>query len=256
MISTRKDDSRHLNESTDSSVLTRQNNFSVKILTTNEDKIHAYRLRHTIFSKELQWVPETDNGLEMDCYDKNAVFFGVFNADNRLVSFLRLITSEWPFMLDREFASLVGSSHNIRKDNDTAEVSRLCVSPDARKTAIRSNFGIHTVSMLLYKGIYLWCVRNSIRYLYLVVEYRIFRLLQSRGFPCELIGAPQAMPDGVLAVGAIMDWREFERRNRLLRPKLFLWFTQRQSAHDQWRLQLHASSIPHQASVSRCQHDS
>lgn len=140
-------------------------------------------------------------------------------------------------MLEREFLSLVGIKHEIRKEYDTVEVSRLCVAPEARSNVVSINFGIHRISMLLYKGVYHWCIRNNIRYLYLVVEYKIYRLLKAKGFPCKRIGEPQTMPDGVTAVATIMDWREFESLNTVKRPDMLRWFTQYQTLLVQGLLQ-------------------
>jgi acyl homoserine lactone synthase len=217
------------------SMFIREEDFIVKNLTRVEEKFQAYHLRHKIFAQELRWVSQSDNGLEIDDYDKDAVFCGVFDKQHRLLSFLRLILPDAPFMLEKEFSSLLGE-HKIRKENDTVEVSRLCVAPDARNNTVSGNFGIHSISMLLYKGVYHLCKRNSIRYLYLVVEHKIYRLLCSKGFPCKLIGQPVQMPDGIITVAAIMDWSEFEMLNAVKRPKMLRWFTQYQSGQVELQL--------------------
>ncbi|MBU0456482.1 MAG: GNAT family N-acetyltransferase [Gammaproteobacteria bacterium] len=198
--------------------------FVVKNIVNEEEKIQVYRLRHRIFCEELRWVPQKEEGLEMDDYDKDAIFFGVFNKQKKLVAFLRLILSNGHFMIEREFFSLVYSRHKIRKARDTVEVSRLCVAPEARDRMITGNFGLHNISMLLYKGVYHWCIRHDIRYLYLVVEAKIYRLLRIQGFPCRLIGEPKVMPDKVTAVAAIIYWREFERLSALKHSQMMRWF--------------------------------
>lgn len=231
------------------SILIQEGGFIVKTMEDEGDKNQAYRLRHEIFSEELRWVPETDDGLEIDVYDNNAVSFGVFDAGNRLSAFLRLILPGMPFMLEKEFIAMVGPEHKIRKEKDTVEVSRLCVAPFARSNRVTGNFGAHNISMLLYKGVYHWCLTHNIRYLYLVVERKIFRLLQAKGYPCRLTGAPVLMPDGVMAVAAIMDWREFEALNVSRKPEMFNWFIQYQSAHAQGQLQRHEACLQHQAFV-------
>ncbi len=150
-------------------------------------------------------------------------------------------------MLENEFLSLVAPEHEIRKESDTVEVSRLCVAPEARNANIRGNFGMHGISMLLYKGVYHWCIDNDIRYLYLVVEHKVLRLLCAKGFPCNLIGEPKIMPDGVAAVAALMDWREFERLNAARRPAMLRWFTQDRSTPVEARSLQPESCLQHQA---------
>ena len=150
-------------------------------------------------------------------------------------------------MLEKAFLSLVGPWHRIRKEDDTVEVSRLCVAPEMRESKISGNFGIHSISMLLYKGIYHWCIQSNIRYLYLVVELKIYRLLRAKGFPCKFIGEPRLMPDKVMAVAAMMDWREFTIFNAAKRPKMLRWFTQYQSTHTRRLQQRPVPCLPHQA---------
>lgn len=220
-------------------ILIKEGGFIVKTMEDEGDKIQAYRLRHKIFCEDLEWAPKTDDRLEIDAYDSHAVFFGVFDAENGLSAFLRLILPEMPFMLEKEFISMVGPEHKIKKEKDTVEVSRLCVAPEARSNRITGNFGAHSISMLLYKGVYHWCLRHNIRYLYLVVEHKIFRLLQAKGYPCKLLGEPVLMPDGVIAVAAIVDWRVFESLNMSRKPGMFRWFTQYQSDLVQGQLQPH-----------------
>ena len=191
----------------------------------------AYGLRHKVFAQELRWVPLSDDGLEHDAYDAQAKQFGVFR-DRKILSYLRLVSPEHRYMLEKEFRSLVSPVHDIRKAPDTREVSRLCVSFDERGTKVRTPIGSMGVSMLLYRQVYQWCVPNKVRYLYLVVEYKVLRLLKMFGFPCVLVGEPTRMPDGVVAAAAIMDWREFEAKNLLSRPELLDWFNQDQEYRD------------------------
>jgi len=239
---------KHFSKPSFSSVLIQEGKFIVKNLHHEDEKIQAYHLRYRVFCQELGWV-ESENLLEVDDYDRNAIFFGVFNENSSLFAFLRLILPDHSFMLEREFSMLVDEQYQLRKEMDTVEVSRLCVAPEARNERLINNSGTHNISMLLYKGVYHWCIKNNIRYLYLVVEYKIYRLLRAKGFPCRLIGQPVTMPDGVLAVAAIMDWREFEALNIVKRPAMIDWFSQYQSSPAQWQLPGHGFCLRHQVSA-------
>jgi N-acyl amino acid synthase of PEP-CTERM/exosortase system len=217
------------------SVCIHERGFCVKTLYGAEENIQAYHLRHDVFSRELMWVSEKSDGLEVDDYDSSAVSFGVFDGRKRLLAYLRLLLPEARFMIEKEFSMLINPEHKIRKDDDTAEVSRLCVDPRARNETVRSDEGAYGISMLLYKGVYHWCLGNGVRHIYLVVEHKVLRLLKAKGFPCSTAGEPTVMPDGVVAVAATMDWREFERLNGLKRPGMFSWFSRAQSAPSQGR---------------------
>lgn len=229
------------------SILFKQDEFTIKCVVDEKDRISAFKLRHAVFSKELRWVPENKNLLEMDCYDRNAVTVGVFDGKQNIIAMLRILESAETFMLEKEFPFLIGSEHHVRKEKDTVEISRLCVAPKVRNIRFDDNFGVHAISMLLYKGVYHWCLKKKVRYLYLVVEQRVYRLLCEKGFPCKPAGPPVLMPDGVEAVAAILDWREFEESNVTKRAQLLEWFTQCRSNRPIKLQPRRVSCLPHQA---------
>lgn len=105
-----------------------------------------------------------------------------------------------------------------------AILSRLCVAPKSRKGKFAGNFGMHYTSMLLFKGIYQWCLKNHARHLYAVTEHKIYKLLCLRGLPCNLIGDPYVMPDGVTAVAFKIDLRVWETKHMPKSPTLLNWF--------------------------------
>jgi len=202
-----------------------ESGFRVNVLTNPDEIQQAYLLRDKIFCRELKWVSKTEGSFETDEYDKHAVFFGVFDRRMQLAAFVRLVPSQAPFMLEKDFASLVDPCHRIRKNEDTAELSRLCVAPEARSGSVRSDFGRYSLTLLLLKGVYHWCRRNKRRYLYAVTVRNVHRSFRIRGFPYRPIGGPKLMPDGVIALPVVMDWKEFEVVNRVKRPRMFEWFT-------------------------------
>src|ERR1039457_6236627 len=203
--------------------------YHVKDIRKESERIKVHRLRHRVFCEELGWVSITRDALEVDAYDDNAIFIAVFDQHNELKACLRVTLSTNHFMLEKEFPYLLGQDEKIRKSDDTIEISRLCVAPEARTEKISGNFGIHSLSLLLYKGLYRWCMMNRIRFLYLVVEEKVFRLFCASGFPCKMVRQPKEMPDGGVAAAAMLDWREFEVINNARRPKLFAWFSPAQS---------------------------
>jgi N-acyl amino acid synthase of PEP-CTERM/exosortase system len=218
-------------------ILIQEDELTVKTIIEASEKEQGFKLRHAIFAEELGWVPHGENKMEIDRYDRGAVHFGTFDTSGRLLSYLRLMPPGAPYMIEREFINLVSPGHKIRKDLESTEITRLCVAAEARKRSVKGGFGSHSIAMFLYKGVYNWCLINRIRYLYMVIEHKIFRLLSARGFPCKPVGDLVTMPDGVMAVAAIMDWREFETVNARKKPEMFLWFNQRRSTQAEQPLQ-------------------
>jgi N-acyl-L-homoserine lactone synthetase len=220
--------------------------FVVKIIYDKIEKFQAHCLRYEVFCQELKWTPENQEMMERDEYDESAIFLGVFKKQERLVAYLRLLLPDKPFMLEKVFSMLVEADHVIRHLDDTAEVSRLCVTSDAKHDIIHCGFGVNSITLLLYKGVYHWCLSNAIRYIYLVVEPKLLRLLKIKGYPCRSIGPSKIMPDGVSAVAAMMDWREFETLNAVKNPKMLEWFIQHQQAPFEQQSPLPAVDLLHQ----------
>ncbi len=106
--------------------------YVVKTLSTEEERQKAYRLRHEIFAEELKWVGKNEGKRDVDMYDDFAISFGVFSNDSML-AYIRLVPAGNPFMIDNEFSMLVDKNHAVRREADTGETSRFCVSRQARQ---------------------------------------------------------------------------------------------------------------------------
>jgi N-acyl amino acid synthase of PEP-CTERM/exosortase system len=229
-------------------VFIQEDGLTVKTIIEASEKEQVFSLRHDVFAEELGWVPNCENKTEIDSYDRHAIHFGVFNVSCRLLSYLRIMEPGSPYMIEKEFINLISPEHKIRKDMESTEVTRLCVAAEARNRSVKSKAGSHSIAMFLYKGVYNWCLVNRIRHLYMVIEYKILRLLSARGFPCKPVGNLVTMPDGVMAVAALMDWREFESVNAVKRPEMYLWFSQRRSGQAEQPRQQPVSGSPRPSS--------
>lgn len=195
--------------------------FLVKTLKEEDELQQAYRLRHRVFAETLQWVPPTDDGKEMDMYDLWGVTVGLFGPNGALLGMARLLPSAGKFMLENEFGALLPEDYAIRKERDTAEITRLAVHPDIRDPKLSAK-----IMLGVLKGIYQWAVENEIRYYYLEVEHRFLRALRMLGFPCEPIGpVVQLPPAGVGAVAALYDMARFDDENMEKRPELLEWIS-------------------------------
>ena len=223
-------DTANVGERFTQGIVIKEAGFVVKDLVSDDERIQAYHLRHRVFCEELGWVPRSRSLLETDEYDKYTTSLGVFDQQHVLVACTRVASPGTPFMIEKEFSSLIDPSHKIRKQNDIAEVSRSCVAPEARSLSVYGTFGACRVSMLVYKVVYQWCSVNNIRYVYTVVEPRLYRALRAQGFQMQLVGAPVTMPDGCVAMAAIIDWQGFVTVNALKRPEFAKWFATCQSA--------------------------
>jgi acyl homoserine lactone synthase len=198
-----------------------EEDFIIKTLETKEEMTQAYRLRHRVFAEQLKWVPASEDQQELDMYDLWGVTVGVFAADGVLLGMARLLPPTGEFMLGNEFGALLPGDYVIRRERDTAEITRLTVNPDIRDPKLSSR-----VMLGVLKGIYQWAVENEIRYYYLEVEHRFLRALRMLGFPCEPIGpVVQLPPAGAAAVAALYDMVRFDDENLTKRPSFLEWIS-------------------------------
>jgi acyl homoserine lactone synthase len=124
-------------------------------------------------------------------------------------------------MLEKEFGALLPDGYQVRKNSDTAEITRLAVDPEIRDRGLSSK-----MMLALLKGVYQWAVENDIRYYYLEVEHRFFRTLRALGFPCEMIGEPVVLPPaGASSVAALYDMVRFDEENAIKKPQLLNWMS-------------------------------
>ncbi|UVT15444.1 MAG: GNAT family N-acetyltransferase [Nitrospira sp.] len=195
--------------------------FLVKTLETKEDLTQGYRLRHRVFAERLKWVPERADRLEADVYDTWSTSIGVFADEARLLGLVRMTHAPVPFMLESEFSACLVGNHRVRKQTDTAEITRLAVDPAIEDRGLSAR-----LMKVIFKGMYQWCLLHEVRYTYMVVEHRLLRVVQRMGWPCRAIGEPVALPPAqVFSIGGVLDLDEFRSQASMCRPAMLDWLT-------------------------------
>lgn len=207
-------------------LLVQEADFRVELLRAEAELEEAFRLRHLLFAETLHWVPECPGGREIDAYDACTDMIAVLDPQRRVLGQVRVHSASVPFMMEREFAPILGSTMLPFKGRDTAELTRLGVHPEVRSRVVQTGHGAFDLFTLLLKGAYQWSLRHGVRTLFAVTDTRVSRLLHLRGFPFEAMAEPRLMPDGVTAVAIRLDWGRFEELNRERKPQLLAWFNQ------------------------------
>lgn len=201
--------------------------YCIRSLAGKEDQLKAARLRHEVFCQNLRWVPPCPDGLETDEHDPFSMSMGVFSATEELLGVFRFLPPSRRFMLEYEFAPLLAPGYRVRKEWDTAEVTRFTVAPKLWQHGISPGH----ISRLMYKGMYQWSLENGVRYIYVAVERRFWRALVIAGYPYETIGPVTALPPaGAESVAAILDWENFRSESRRKRSTFLDWIEARQPA--------------------------
>ena len=193
----------------------------VRTLCEEEELKASYRLRHQVFADRLRWVAPSLDGIEIDSYDAFSTSVGLFDEDQQLRGVFRMVNPPYPFMLESEFQACLLPCCKIRKERDTAEITRLAIDPTVtdRGLSIR-------LMQVLFKGVYQWSLQNEIQFLYMVVEKRFLRVLRGMGFTCEAVSPAVALPPaGALSIAAVLDWKQFHEICPEKQPSFFRWIT-------------------------------
>jgi acyl homoserine lactone synthase len=195
--------------------------FLVKTLEGKAELTQAYRLRHRVFAETLRWVPPTEDGEEMDMYDLWGSSIGLVDRGGKLHGLARLLPASGPFMLEQDLRLLLPPDHVMRKEPDTAEITRLAIDPDIKDKGLSAR-----LMLTLIKGIYHWAMEHGVRYLYLEVDHRFFRVLNAMGIPSDPLGPPVALPPaGTLSIAAMMDIVRCEEILGRKRPQVMEWMS-------------------------------
>ncbi len=204
-----------------------EGDLAIKTLCNEDEIVQAYRLRHLVFCDQLKWVPSSPDGLEIDHYDASAISLGMFTEAGRLVGVGRLLTAPGPYMVENELRSVLNPGYSLRREADTAEITRLALAPDLQEKGLSSR-----MMLVLLKGLYQWLVCNRIRYCYMVVEKQLLRVLRVIGFPCEPISSFKALPPaGALSVAVMLDLEQFRCESGRKRPEFLHWISTLPTGH-------------------------
>src|SRR5690349_10242033 len=199
----------------------REDGLLVKTLCDEEELKASYRLRHKVFAERLQWVATSQDSIEIDSYDAFATSVGLFDSNHHLRGVFRMITPPYPFMLESEFKRCLLPPCEIRKERDTAEITRLTIDPSLTERGLSIR-----LMQVLFKGVYQWSMQNQIRFLYMVVEKRFLRVLRGMGFTCEAVSPAVSLPPaGALSIAAILDWKQFHDICPRKQPTFFRWIS-------------------------------
>ena len=173
----------------------------------NKDEMEeAKTFRHKIFLEELGWSVLDTTGQEFDEYDKNSVHFGAFAGSRELVGYCRLIlNSKSGFMIEKDFSDLVHPSYNIRKKDDTVEISRFAIPKDRRG----KGEGFLVIGVLL-RCVYQWAKVNKIHYVYGVCASDHLSFVKEYFSSVKQIGPTHDYQPGVSSSAFILDLEKLD----------------------------------------------
>jgi len=197
-----------------------EDNFLIKTLSTHEEVDAALRLRHDVFREELKWVEPSEDGLDRDEYDAFSQGIGVFNEKNEIIGHVRLISAPDPFMIEKDFSSLLPEDNSFKKNTGMAEATRTCIRKDVRT----DRYSSMTMAHLIYKALYHWSKQHESTELVTIVERRYYLLLKRSKFPFKPVGEFTPIGDGMMSGVITLKWSEFDEVVKEKRPDFYDWF--------------------------------
>lgn len=194
----------------DSLLSFKENGYLTRIINPNDpDDVWQYQyLRYRIKVVKLKWItaPTPNVPIAYDKYDSHSIHFGVFDSNNELKAYSRLILpiNAYEMQLFDEFSSLLDPKQAPSWSPDhSAEVSSLVID-DTLKCMNNLRYG---AAQNLYKIMAQWSVINKRQFWYAISEKKFLRALRFQGFPFKIIGAGKHF-QGATTYPAALDLEE------------------------------------------------
>lgn len=157
-----------------------------------------HRLRAAIFHERMAWPVTVLDGWERDGFDELNPLYVLVTADDGTVrGSARLLPTTGPNMLCDVFSDLLGESREVRSPT-IWESSRFSVMHDPADQFSRQ---INPITGELLSGIVEVGIRSGLEFIVTVMDVSVERVLRRAGCPCERIGPPKRIGNGLSIAG-------------------------------------------------------
>lgn len=156
-----------------------------------DELYEMHRLRLRVFDERLGWDVRTEDGLEIDSFDRlKPNYLLLRRPDGGIEGCVRLLPSTGPTMLRDTFPMLLGD-RPAPENPAIWESSRfaLDLSPDAPKGASGLALGTYK----LFAGMIEFGLFMRLSRIVTVTDLRVERILRRAGWPLERIADPQTI---------------------------------------------------------------
>lgn len=165
---------------------------------------NMFRFRHKVFHDRLGWDVASDNGREIDDFDRlNPVYMVARNQTGTVEGCWRLLPTTGPYMLKDTFPQLL-QDEPAPTATDIWELSRFAAeSPDGGDLAQAS---VSPVTFVMFQAMVDYALKNGIRQYVTVTSVALERLLRRMGMPVSRFGDGKAQRIGkVLTVACRIE---------------------------------------------------
>jgi len=189
-------------------VIMQEKGYEMSVASMHNLQRECFKLRYDVFYKELGWVKDNKEKLEIDKYDsfsKNVVISNGFKVN----AYSRITPADKPWLLKDSFSFLIdeGQSHNFL--SSSIEITRFAVDAESRRKRVE---GGYTLLDMMIKGLVKYSVEHQIKNWYVVIKEEVSILFRRRGLTCHALGETVVMPDGVRTLAARINVEEFIKK--------------------------------------------
>lgn len=175
--------------------------FSSTDLLVQPNKAAAlFRLRHQVFSEQLQWCAWSKAGEERDEYDSpefSPLYLASFTDDGRLSGCLRLLPTSGPNMLTDTFCGYL-KDVEIPEDETIWEISRFAV--DREINDFRGDSCVGSAAAELIQGLSEYGLRNGIKRYIALYAASMTKFVIRLGARPQFLGPARFVGDTLSAV--------------------------------------------------------
>lgn len=169
-------------------------NSDLKVLISNtENPVHPglmnsmFRLRHETFGERLKWEVSSENGLEMDRFDKEDSCYVMATVDGgNVLGCWRFLPTTGDYMLKDVFPELA-KGEEIPVDESVWEISRFAI--DYKSSSRRTRRGVvgHVTMEIIRNGIE-FGRKNNVKAFVFVTTVAFERVLKTLGIKARRFG--------------------------------------------------------------------
>jgi len=164
--------------------------------------VDSYRLRHQVFSEELDWDVVSYNGQEVDCYDMMSPYYAILDDDQgSVIGTWRALPTSGGYMLKDVFPELCRGEAPPERD-DVWEISRFAVDK-LTETYNKKSKSVCDPVKVLVDSFTDFAKRNDLSSLVAVTSTAGERMLKRLGVKVRRFGDGQCMQIGKVQSTAI-----------------------------------------------------
>ncbi|PWI33456.1 acyl-homoserine-lactone synthase [Vibrio albus] len=144
-------------------------------------------LRYRVFKQRLKWDVKSVNHQESDNYDHLDPTYLIAKSEQQMIGCWRILPTSGHYMLKDTFPQCLGGEKAPESDV-IYELSRFAVE---RSQSVGAHYTPSTVTMEMFKAIYLYGVQHSISYYVTVTSTGVEKLLKRIGLPHQRFGSSE-----------------------------------------------------------------